>query len=87
MMRDKETISPTALPAVHACIDNMAACLGHASFASVSVRSWDTAGGEAMLKVRCETSRSSYAMYWERYFHTCSNLLQQILKITPPLSH
>ena len=36
-------------------------------FMSEGVRSWDAAGGAAMLKMRCETSGSSYAMFWERY--------------------
>ena len=36
-------------------------------FMSEGFRSWDAAGGAAMLKMRCETSGSSYAMFWERY--------------------
>ncbi len=36
-------------------------------FMSEGIRSWDAAGGEAMLKMRCKTSGSSYAMFWERY--------------------
>jgi hypothetical protein len=32
-----------------------------------SVTSWDAVTGEALLQTRCETSGSSYAMFWERY--------------------
>ncbi len=52
------------------------------SFMGEGLRSWDAAGGAAILKMRCETSGSSYAMFWERCHHipTChstnySNLL------------
>jgi hypothetical protein len=31
-----------------------------------SVTSWDAVTGAALLKTRCETSGSSYAMFWER---------------------
>jgi hypothetical protein len=31
-----------------------------------SVTSWDAVTGEALLQTRCETSGSSYAMFWER---------------------
>jgi len=31
-----------------------------------SVTSWDAATGAALLKTRCETSGSCYAMFWER---------------------
>jgi hypothetical protein len=49
---------------------------------SEGIRSWDAAGGAAMLKVRCETSRSSYAMFWERYKCIVSCIFQSATAIS-----
>jgi len=45
---------------------------------SEDARSWDAAGGAPMLKVRCKTNRSSYAMFWERYKCILSCIFQSV---------